>query len=93
VRPSSSSFCAFAGLGAAGDAHARNTEYHLKIDEVLQEPEAQAKLGNDVTFRFGGDGPPGGAHSLGTFTTNKKSNSLGRPDEQACRRAMLSALI
>jgi len=82
---------ALLGIVLAGAAHARDTEYKLNINEVLQDPEVKSKLGDDVVFRFGDGKAP--AQSLGTFVTNKKSNSFGRPDEQACQRAMASALI
>lgn len=81
------------GLALAGTAQARDSVYHLRVDEVLQGDEAQSKLGNDVSFRFGTGSMPTGAQSLGTFVSNKKANSFGRPDEDACRRAVLSALI
>jgi hypothetical protein len=79
--------------GLSGAAHARDSEYKLAISEVLQNPEFKAKLGNDVAFRFGDGRLPGGAQSLGEFVTNRKTNSIARPDEEACRWAMLSALM
>jgi hypothetical protein len=81
------------GVVLAPAAHARDSELRLKIDEVLQNPEFKSKLGDDVIFRFGDGAVPAGAQSLGTFVTNKKTNSFGKPDEEACRWAMLSALI
>lgn len=80
-------------LVAAPHAHARDTEYNLKIDDVLQNPEYQKKLGDTVKFYFGNQKPPHVGKSYGEFVTNKKTNSFGKPDEEACRWAMLSALI
>jgi uncharacterized protein YbjQ (UPF0145 family) len=74
-------------------AHARDTEYNLKIDEVLTNPEYKQKLGNDVAFYFGTQQAPNNVQSFGEFVTNKKTNSFGKPDEEACRWAMLSALL
>lgn len=74
-------------------AHARNTEYNLKIEDVLQNPEYQQRLGNTVTFYFGNQPTPHVEQTFGEFVTNKKTNSFGKPDEEACRWAMLSALI
>jgi uncharacterized protein YbjQ (UPF0145 family) len=78
--------------GVVTTAQARDTDYKLKIDEVLQNPELKGKLASDVKFYFGSQKAPAG-QSLGSFVTNKKTNSVGKPDEVACRWAMLSALI
>jgi hypothetical protein len=86
-------FALVLGIGIAGTAHARDSEYKLPIQEVLQNPEYKAKLGDDVTFRFGDGKVPARARSLGEFVANQKTNSVGRPDEQACRWAMLGALV
>ncbi len=89
----------FTGLMAAGmligasAAQARDTDYKLRIDEVLQNPEFKAKLGDDVAFYFGDRKAPPVTQKFGEFVTNKKTNSVGKPDEEACRWAMLSALI
>jgi uncharacterized protein YbjQ (UPF0145 family) len=81
------------GVGLAGTAHARDSEYKLPINDVMQNPEFKARLGDDVAFRFGDGKVPAGAQQLGEFVTNKKTNSVGKPDEEACRWAMLSALL
>jgi hypothetical protein len=78
--------------GLAGTAEARDTDYKLKIDEVLQSPDAKEKLKPDVKFFFGSQKAPAGK-GLGSFVTNKKTNSFGKPDEVACHWAMLSALM
>ena len=77
--------------GVYGTAHARDTEYRLAISDVMQNPEFKAKLGSDVVFHFGDGKAPG--QSLGEFVTNRKTNTVGKPDEEACRWAMLSALV
>lgn len=84
---------AFMLLVLAASAQARDTEYHLKIADVLQDPASQPKLGNDVRFFFGDQPSPPVAHNFGEYVTNRKTDSVGRPDEVACRWAMLSALI
>jgi len=82
-----------AGIVAAAPAEARDSEYKLKIDEVLQRADFKDKLGSDVRFYFGETKTPAVGQTLGEFVTNKKTNSVGKPDEEACRWAMLSALI
>jgi uncharacterized protein YbjQ (UPF0145 family) len=77
----------------ATPSQARDTEYKLKIEEVLQRDDYSAKIGNEIRFYFSGQKPPAVAASLGEFVTNRKTNSVGKPDEDACRWAMLSALV
>ena len=84
---------ALAGVVAAAAGQARDSDYKLKIDEVLQRDDFKNKLGNDVRFYFGDAKTPAVGQTLGEFVTNKKTNSVGKPDEEACRWAMLSALI
>jgi hypothetical protein len=89
----------FAGLLAlsifwtAPVVQARDTEYKLNINEVLHSPEFKDKLGDNVTFYFGDQRTPRVVKTFGEFVSNRKTNSFGRPDEQACRWAMLSALL
>jgi hypothetical protein len=80
-------------LLVAAHAQARDTEYHLKIDEVMHDPEYSQKLGSDVVFSFGTQNAPAIDQNFGEFTTHRTANSFGKPDEAACRRAMASALI
>jgi hypothetical protein len=70
---------------AVPSAHARDTEYQLKIDDVLQSAEYRSKLGDSVRFYFGNQPVPHVAKTFGEFVTNKKTNSLGKPDEEAYR--------
>jgi uncharacterized protein YbjQ (UPF0145 family) len=84
---------AVAGVVAAAAAQARDSEYKLKIEEVLQRADFKDKLGSDVRFYFGDAKTPAVGRTLGEFVTNKKTNSFGKADEEACRWAMLSALI
>ncbi len=80
-------------LQTGRDANARDTEYKLRIDEVLQSADYKSKVGNDVAFQFGARKSPLAGKNLGEWVTNRKTNSAGRPDAEACRWAMLSALV
>ncbi|HWK44531.1 MAG TPA: excinuclease ABC subunit A [Stellaceae bacterium] len=73
-------------------ALARDTEYHLKIEEAMRDPNYR-KLGKDVVFFFGTENTPAIDQSFGEFVTNKKTNSFSRSDLDACRWVMLSALL
>lgn len=73
-------------------AAARDTRYELKIDDVKKDPRYAETVPTDVAFYFGKQAPAGKAVDLGEFVTNRKTNSVGRPDEEACRWAMMAAL-
>ncbi len=85
--------CTIAAATIAIPAHARDTEHKFPIQEVLDMPEYQEKIGSEVKFFFGNQKTPEIKQKLGEFPTNKKTNSFNKTDEEACRWAMLSALI
>ena len=74
-------------------AYARDTVLHLPIKDVLENPEYKARIGSDIALYFGKQAPPGAPQSLGEFVTNKKTNAFGKPDDEACRWAMLAAVL
>ncbi|MGA2411015.1 MAG: excinuclease ATPase subunit [Candidatus Binataceae bacterium] len=74
-------------------AQARNTRYTLKIQDVISSADYPDRVGNAVAFYFGNQPTPPVAQNLGEFVTNKKTNSFGKSDTDACHWAMLSALI
>jgi hypothetical protein len=86
-------FVGFVMITLVSVADARNTKYTFKNDDILNDSEYKQKLGNDVAFYFANQPAPKFEKSFGEFVTNKKTNSFGKSDEQACRWAMLSALI
>ena len=77
---------------AAQPSQARNTRYLLKIDEVRQDPRYKETVPDDVAFYFAGQSHPATLQSFGEVIANPKGNSFGRPDEEACRWTMMSAL-
>jgi len=80
------------GSLAATEAVARDTAYHLKIDDVRNDPRYSSAVPADVTFSFAAPASGTPAKDFGEFVTNRKTNSVGRPDEEVCRWAMISAL-
>lgn len=74
-------------------ASARNTALILPVSSVMSMPDAKQKLDGSVKFYFGKSGHPAVLKKFGNYVTNKKTNSFGKPDEEACNWAMLSALI
>ncbi|HVJ42878.1 MAG TPA: hypothetical protein VM639_15345 [Dongiaceae bacterium] len=87
-----SATCVMAFACAAAPAFARDTPYHLKIDDVKSDPRYAENVPGDITLVFGDQKPANIEKSLGEFVTNRKTNSVGRPDEDVCRWAMISAM-
>jgi hypothetical protein len=87
--------CAIVVLFAAcaPAAEARDTVLHLPFKDVLEDAEYKARLGSDVAFYFGNQAVPGKPQGLAELVTNRKTNSFGKPDEEACRWAALAALL
>ncbi len=84
--------CCFALL-ASGTALARDTKSMQPIAAAMSQPAAAEKLGSDVKFYFGKTAHPEVEKSIGTFPTSKKTNGVGKSDEEACNWAFLSAMI
>ena len=80
-------------VASSSMAQARNTRLTLKIQDVLNRPDYQEKVGNSIAFYFANQPQPQVVQNLGEFVTNKKTNAFGKSDEEACQWAMLSALI
>jgi len=76
--------------GLAGRAEAAAQIIKVKIAEAMKDPEFKSKLGDRVTFHFGKERR---GKSLGEFVSNKKTNAFRKNKEEACRRALLSALL
>lgn len=85
--------CALALASFTHQAYARDTTLHLPIQDVLNSPDYQQKVGNGVRFYFGNQPAPKALKSFGELVTNKKTNGFSKKDVEACRWAMLSALI
>ncbi len=56
-------------------AMARNTEYKLPLADVLQSPEAKARLDDSVKFYFGEKSMPAGAEPKGFDVISRISNA------------------
>jgi len=80
-------------LGVASAADARSTTHRLKIADVLKSDEYKEKVGTAVAFYFDSQGAPQVAENFGEFATRKTTRSMIEKDEDACQRAMISALV
>ncbi|MCM5682682.1 excinuclease ATPase subunit [Schlegelella sp. S2-27] len=82
-----------AACGLAAPAYARDTEYKLPLADVLEMPEAKEKLDGSVKFFLAGQKTPKVIERKGHDVSNRKTNGVGKADEQGCKWAALSALI
>ena len=80
-------------LGLAVSAEARDTKYNMPIAGVTENPAFENQIGTDVKFYFADQPPPKVEKTLGTYVTNRKTNSFAKSDENACQWAFLSALL
>ena len=79
---------------AAQVAEARDDALILPVDPVLHMTGNKGEsLDGTVKFYFGATAHPKAIKTFGNFATNKKTNSLGKTDNDACNWAMLSALL
>jgi hypothetical protein len=85
--------CALIAALVFSTASARDERLKLSIQEAMQSDEAKAKLGDDVKFFFGAQAPAKPKSTLGTFTSNKKTNFANKSDQEGCTIAFLSAMI
>jgi uncharacterized protein YbjQ (UPF0145 family) len=80
-------------VAAAMPAIARDTIVLVPLEQVLAMPEAKAKLDGSVKFYLAGRPTPKVIKDLGEGLTNRKTNSVGKDPDHACKWAALSALI
>jgi len=72
--------------------NARNTLHKISIESALEWGEEEGVLMSAVKLYFGEQAHPAIDSNLGTYTTNRKTNAVGRSDEKACKWAFLSAM-
>lgn len=82
------SFLSFAGL-----SQARDDVLRIPLQEVVEQGLASGKLDGSVKFYLSGAETPALQGKLGDDVSNKKTNGVGKTDEEGCRWAALSALI
>jgi hypothetical protein len=85
--------CAALAALVFSTAQARDERLKMPIAAAMESDEAKAKLGDDVKFFFGSQATPKPKQTLGTFTSNKKTNFANKSDEEGCKIAFLSAMI
>lgn len=79
------------GCLVASAASARETEYLLPIEEVVESELARERL-FDVPFYFHDEEHPAVARRISTDTAHRSTRGVFRSDRSGCRVAFLSAL-
>ncbi len=89
IALASALFC----LVFAAAAPAKDDHVNFSIENAMNTSDAHDKLDGSVKFFFGKQKYPKPSQKFGTFTSNKKTNALGKNEEAGCQRAFLSAMI
>lgn len=71
---------------------ARDTALFFSIEDAMSTVDAKQKLNQGVKFVFGKDAK-NAKSTLGTFTSNKKTNAFNKSDQDACNWVFLSSMI
>ena len=84
---------ALALLASVPHAEAADRRVELPLQELLSSQEARnAGIDGSVRFFLAGQGHPAVSSRMGEGVSNKKTNAVGKSDEEACRWVTLSVL-
>lgn len=75
------------------EAHSRDTQHMLSIQDAMQSPDFQTRLDPNIRLYFGDQKSPKILKSMGNFASNKKTNAFLKSDEEACNWVLLSTLL
>lgn len=76
-----------------GPAHARDEVVNIRLADVLDMPEAKAKLDGSVRFYLAGQVTPKVVKKFKEDVSNRKTNAFGKSDDVSCKWVALSTLI
>lgn len=79
-------------VGIAAGASARDEVKEFSIQEVMSSEKAKSVLGDNIRFYFGNQSHGAVSKKFGEFGSNKKTNGVGKSDQEACEWAFLSAM-
>jgi hypothetical protein len=85
--------CVLAAVLVACSAQARDTREKYSIEKALNTPVGKEKIDPAIRLFWGAQQYPTPVQDFGAFVSNKKSNSFGVSDEDACTTAFLSSVI
>lgn len=79
-------------LGVVTNVSARNTRAMYSVKDALANPKVAEVVDPDIRLYFGDASHPQVKQSLGTYTSNKKTNAFNKSDLVACQWAFSSAV-
>lgn len=74
-------------------AYARDTTVNIRLADVLDMPEAKAKLDGSVKFFLAGQATPKVLKKFREDVSNLKTNAVGKSDDVSCKWVTLSTLM
>jgi hypothetical protein len=80
-------------LGWGGVAEGRDDRLMFPIKEALTSSRAEGRISPDVKLFFAGEKYPAPVQRLGTFKSNRKTNGVGKSDQEACNWAFLTTVL
>lgn len=80
-------------LFSYSSGEARNTLHKVLIEDALAWGAEEGILNDSIALYFGDQEHPAVDRELGTYTSNKKTNGVGKSDQKACQWAFLSAMV
>jgi len=80
-------------LFSFSSGEARNTLHKVLIADALAWGDEEGILNDSIGLYFGDQEHPAVESELGTYTSNKKTNGVGKSDQKACQWAFLSAMV
>jgi hypothetical protein len=72
---------------------ARDTVLKLPIEDAAKANQAEQRLDGTVKFFWADQPHPAPQKTLGTYTSNKKTNFFNKSDKEGCEWAWLSAMV
>lgn len=79
-------------LFSAPTTDARNTLHKVSIESALAWGEREGVLNDSIALYFGDQAHSAIEKNYGTYTANRKTNGVGKSDDEACQWAFLSAM-
>jgi uncharacterized protein YbjQ (UPF0145 family) len=80
-------------LFASAPAEARDRRLAFDVASAIAAGKAEGVLDGSVDFYFEGQASPRLFAEFGPAEVDQRTNVVGKPDDQACRAAMVDALV
>lgn len=78
---------------AASNVSGADVLQHLSLHDAKQKDVMQQSLDGDIKFFWANEAHPPVDTTIGTYTSSKRTNGIGKAAEDSCARALASALI